>query len=152
MQRSQLQRRNKEKLIDAVLALVTRDEKENFSEITKKLTDVMTELESVKRLIESPKSAANKKITALEAKLERQDEIIAKHQLCLESLDRKEREGNLVIHGVPNENEALDGAVTDKDKLGKVWTAMNTGTLGGSHRRLGDSLRMDILVVLDIFW
>ena len=36
-------------------------------------------------------------------------------------LDRKEREANIVVLGFPNEGEALDGVVTDTDKLEKVW-------------------------------
>ena len=137
MQRTQLQRKNKDELIDAVLALAAQDEKDSLTEITKKLTDVMTELDALKRLVTSPESSTNKKIAALEAQLEKQDEVIAKHQMYLESLDRKEREANLVILAVPDENEALDHAVTDEDKFGKVWAAMGAGTLHGSHRRLG---------------
>lgn len=49
--------------------------------------------------------------------MEQQNEIIAKHQLYLESLERKGREANIVILGVPDEDEALDCAVTDDKRL-----------------------------------
>ena len=135
MQRNQLQRINKEELIDVILA--ANNEKDNLLEITKKLTEVINELESLKSLVTSPESAANKKIAALEARLEKQDEIIAKHQLYMESLDRREREANVIILGVPDEGEALEGAVTDNDKIGKVWAAIDAGHVNGTLRRLG---------------
>ena len=109
MQRNQLQRINKEELIDIILA--SNDEKGNLEDITKKLSEVMTELDTLKRLVTSPDNATNKKISALEAKLEKQEEIIAQHQRFMESLDRKERENNVVVLGVPDERETLDGAV-----------------------------------------
>ena len=36
-------------------------------------------------------------------------------------LDRKERENNLVILGMPDEQESLDGKTTDKEKIEKKW-------------------------------
>ena len=130
MQRSQLLRINKDDLIDIIM-VSANEEKEGLSEITKKLTEVMAELESLRNLMTSPESATNKKIATLEARLEQQDEIIAKHQLYLESLDRKEREANLVILGVPDEDEALDCATTDDDKLKKVWATMGVDAVDG---------------------
>ncbi|MPC34382.1 hypothetical protein E2C01_027769 [Portunus trituberculatus] len=127
MQRNQLQIINKEELIEVILA--ANNEKDNLLEITKKLTEIKNELASLRILVTSPESATNKKIAVLEARLEKQDEIIAKHQLFMKSLDRKEREANVVIPGVPDDGEALDGALTDSDLLRKVWTAMDAGVV-----------------------
>ena len=52
-------------------------------------------------------------------------------------MDRKERECNLVILGVPEETEALDGATTDDDKLSKVWDAAGITCSIKSSRRIG---------------
>ncbi|MPC40761.1 hypothetical protein E2C01_034328 [Portunus trituberculatus] len=117
MQRKQLVRINKEELIDAILS--SNEDPPGLAEITNKLSDVMAELASLKDLVTSPDISTNKRLTALETRLEQQEQVIAKQQQFIESLDRKEREANLVILGVPDEREALDGAVTDGDKLNK---------------------------------
>ena len=69
--------------------------------------------------------------------MDKQSDIIAKQQLYLESLDRKEREANLVILGVPDEHESLDGAVSDEDKLQRIWSKVGVRNVVGTHRRLG---------------
>lgn len=43
--------------------------------------------------------------------------IINKQRRYLKSLDRKEREYTLVVLGVPEEHEALNGATTARDKV-----------------------------------
>lgn len=63
-----------------------------------------------------------------------QADIIPRQQQFLESLDRKEREVNIVALGLPDEGEALDGAVTDTDKLKKVWEKVGVAC---RQRRLG---------------
>ena len=135
MQRNQLQRINKDELIDIILT--SNEDNNSLADIIKKLSEVKAELDTLKALTTSPDSVTNKKISALETRLEKQEEIIAQQQRFLESLDRKERESNVVILGVPDENEALDGAVTDDTKLRKVWEAMEIGTVDGTHWRLG---------------
>ena len=56
--------------------------------------------------------------------MEKQRRVIAaQHQ--------KEREDSVVILGVPDQNEALDGATTDQDKLGVIW---NKFGIDGSPR------------------
>ena len=64
-------------------------------------------------------------------------EIIAKQQLFLEQLDRKERECNLIILGVPEDNTTLEGATTDIDKVNKVWETAGITCTFKSARRLG---------------
>ena len=64
-------------------------------------------------------------------------------------MDSKERECNLVILGVPEEREALDGATNDTDKVTKVWEAADITSTVKSLRRIGRvdaSKRRPILV------
>ncbi len=48
----------------------------------------------------------------------------------------KEREGNVVILGVPDDQESLEGATTDEETLDKIWTAVGVDGVAGTHRRL----------------
>ena len=73
----------------------------------------------------------------LQAQVNKQADIIAKQQRFLESLDRKERECNLILLGVPEEHESLDGATTDRAKVDKVWEAARATCRVTSVRRLG---------------
>lgn len=52
MQRNHLERINKEELIDMILA--SNNENSNLLEITKKLNEVINEMESLKSLVTSP--------------------------------------------------------------------------------------------------
>ena len=82
----------------------------------------------------------------------KQNEIILKQQMYLERQDSKERECNLIILGIPEENEALDGATTDTDKLDKVWGAANIQSHVKSWRRIGtydSSKRRPIIAVVN---
>lgn len=71
----------------------------------------------------------------------------------MEAMDRKEREKNLVITGVPDEDEALEGATTEQDKINKIWSEVDAREVVQSHRRLGTrgdtNRRRAILVTLD---
>ena len=68
----------------------------------------------------------------------KQNEIIAKQQVYLERQDSKERECNLVILGVPEASESLDGATSDRDKINKVWEAAGIRSNIKSIRRIGN--------------
>lgn len=135
--RNQLENLRKSELIDLILTM--RDDNEGPASINKKLNEVIEELDKIKKLVVSPESVINKKIDALETKIDRQAEIILKQQLYLEALDRKERRANLVILGVPDEQESLSGAVNDGDKLNKVWEKLGVNNVLGTHRRLGST-------------
>ena len=60
-----------------------------------------------------------------------------KQQMFLEHIDRKERENNLIVLGVPEDTETLDGATNDGEKLEKLWSAIGTDILRVSYKRLG---------------
>ena len=120
LQRTQLTRLTKEDSIDSILAEPEREDG-LVQVLMDKMTALVTEVTELKKVVISPDSAINKKFTALQAQVDKQAEIIVKQQRFLETLDRKEREMNLVITGVPDEHESLEGESTDGSKLNKIW-------------------------------
>lgn len=139
LQRNQLLKINKEELIDTIIS--STDETDALDKITKRLDEVMEEMKMLKNMITSPDSQINKKYTELKSQIDKQAEILTKQQQFLEILDRKEREPNIVILGVPDNNEALDGVVTDEEKIAKIWSKVGMVGVVGTHRRLGGSER-----------
>ncbi|XP_071529864.1 uncharacterized protein [Panulirus ornatus] len=135
LQRNQLVKINKDELIDIILASTPANDE--FQQLNQKLEDVMKEMEALKTTLMSPDSIINKNYTQLKARVDKQEEILVKQQQFLEALDRKEREANIVVLGVPDENRALDGATTDQEKLDKIWTKLGISDIEGTHRRLG---------------
>lgn len=132
LQKTQLSRLAKDELIESILASSEQDS------IAEKLNDVIKELADLKQALTSPGSAINTKITELQQQVNVQAEIISKQQRFLEGLDRKERECNLVILGVPDNGEELDGETEDVDKVNKIWGAAGATSEVLSVRRLGD--------------
>ncbi|KAG0713455.1 Gamma-butyrobetaine dioxygenase [Chionoecetes opilio] len=97
-------------------------------------------------------SNINKKIDGLQDQVKKQAEVIVKQQRYLETLDRRDREKNIVVTGVPGENEALEGATAEEGKLQKIWASVEAGDEIKGHRRLGmkvDNKRRPILVTVD---
>lgn len=106
-------------LIDIILASTPANDE--FQQLNQKLEDVMKEMQALKATIVSPDSIINKNYTQLKARVDKQQEILVKQHQLLEALDRKEREANIVIPGVPDEKEALDQTTTsDQEKLNKI--------------------------------
>lgn len=136
MQRGQLSRINKEELIETILS-GQPDEAPGLKALDEKLSAVMVEVAELKTALTSPDSFVTKKFTELQEKIEKQAEIIASQQRFLEMLDRRERETNVVVLGLPDEGEALGGAVTDVEKLSHLWGRMEVGSVDCQHRRLG---------------
>ena len=94
----------------------------------------------------------NTQVAELRQQIVKQNDVIAKQQLYLEQLDRKERECNLVVLGVPEDTEALEGATTDVDKLKKVWETAGITCSIKSTRRLGKAggpRRRPVLAVVE---
>lgn len=141
LQRNQLVKINKDEMIDIILASTSVNNE--FKQLNQRLEDVMKELQALRTAIVSPDSLINKNYTQLKARVDKQEEILVKQQKFLEALDRKEREANIVVLGVPDENEALDGATTGQEKLNKIWTKVGISDVEGSHRRLGRELPTD---------
>ena len=133
IQRSQLSRLTKEDLIDSILtAPEARDE-----QMTNKFHTLVNEVADLKKAVTASSTGVNNKIDHLQDQVNKQNEIISKQQRYLEYLDRKEREKNLVITGVPDENEALIGATNDEEKLGKIWSEAGVSEEIQAYRRPG---------------
>lgn len=145
-------RLNKEILVNCIISSKnTLQEPDN--QLKQKLDQITKELLALKESITHPESVFNKKITHMQEQINRQGEVIAKQQSFLEAIDRKERETRLVVLGVPDESEALDGEITEEGKLNKIWSKLDEPLDIKSHRRLGQSdpgvRRRPILVTLE---
>ena len=103
------------------------------------------EIINLKTSLTDSQETSRKQVDELRQQVLKQNQVIAKQQQFLEQLDRKERECNLVILGVPDENESLEGATSDDDKVKKIWekagitchikSTLRLGKAGGSRRR-----------------
>lgn len=138
LQRSQLVRKNKEELIDMILA--SGEDSSTLTNINKRIDELVKAIDALRNTISSQNMVLQKNYEELKARVDKQGQIIEKQQQYLEHLDRKEREGNIVILGVPDEQESLDGAVTDEEKLNKIWLAVGVDGVAREHRRLGSSV------------
>lgn len=136
MQRNQLKSVNKDELIDAILSAGDTDAV-MATRIEVQLSNVAKELSELRQTIAASEDRVNKKLTEMQEKIDKQANIISQQQLFLESVDAKQRETNIVITGVPDDLQALEGATSDDDKIGKVWEAIGDNTAVRSHRRLG---------------
>ena len=95
------------------------------------------EVRELKNTIKENDARYNERLTALETRAAKQDEITANHQNFFERIDTSQRETKLVVLGVPDDNESLDGATEDAAKLGKVWEAIGETVPIRKHQRLG---------------
>ena len=120
-------------------------------ELTSKFQDLVKEVVELKLTVSSSDGNINKNIGGLQEQVRRQAEILEKQQRYLEMLYRRDREKNIIVTGVPDENEALEGATTEEGKLVKIWSCVEAGDEVKGHRRLGmkvDNRRRPILVIV----
>ena len=105
----------------------------------------MNELQQTCFGIRQEAAAMNKinedKMNAMQVKIDKQSEIIMKQQLYLEAADRKERETNSIILGVPVNGTPVDGANNDNEKLAKIWDKVNDQSDRVSSKRLGRTIQ-----------
>lgn len=152
MQRTQLGRLTKEDLIDSIMATPQSSEG-GMEEVTNRLGVLITEVTELRKAITARDSEINKKFDQMQQQIDKQAYIIEKQQRFLEAVDRKERENNLVITGVPDEGESLEGSTTEESKLEKIWTKLGADYQVKGHRRLGsqgsDNRRRPVLVTLE---
>ena len=86
----------------------------------------------------APDGVINKRLLDLQEQINKQASVLAKQQQFLEVLDRKERERNLIVLGVPEDGENLEEAATDPEKLRKIWSKVGVQEEFISWRRLGN--------------
>ena len=101
------------------------------------ISNLTTEIINLKKLLNENQETSRKQVDELRQQVSKQNQVIAKQQQFLEQLDRKERECNLVILGVPDDHETLEGATTDEEKLKKVWEKAGIICEIKSTKRLG---------------
>ena len=134
LQKTQFAGVTKQEIVDAILA-AGEDDATNTNEKLDKIARELTELRAIITASESESKAKIKELTEVVTK---QSEIILQHQLFLEQLDRRNREKNLVLFGVPDENLALEGATTENAKIEAVFEAIGAdSSVICSHNRLG---------------
>ena len=115
MPRTQLARINREELIESILA--APDPSERFvQDLMERLNTLAKEVKELRKRVAAPDSYINKRYDELKAQVDKQANILAKQQRYLKILDRKERENNLIVTGVPNESESLEGGTSDEAK------------------------------------
>ena len=102
-----------------------------------KLSTIASDVAEVKLSLSSSINDMNKKILDMQQKIDKQSEVILQQQLFLEKIDRRERETNLVLLGVPDERVPLEGTIDDDSKVKKVFETLQVSNPIRSHRRLG---------------
>ena len=137
LSRSQLNGYKKEQILDILEAADSSDGNGNIQTLISSIANLTTEITSLKTSMSEHNESNRKQIDELNQRVSKQDEIIAKQQLYVEQLDRKERECNLIILGVPEDNETLEGATNDIEKINKVWETAGISCNFKSTRCLG---------------
>ncbi len=94
--------------MDSILAL--NNAGGEFQRKAQRLEEVMKEMQALKTAIASPDSLSNENYAELRERVNRLEQILTKQQQFLEALNRREREANIVVLGVPDDNEAMEGA------------------------------------------
>lgn len=140
LNKRQLNDIRKEELVESLLSARTQDDA--MHAVSTQLAALMKEIAELKSAITSPDGVVgtlNKKVSDLQNQVEKQAETISRQQRYLEGLDRKERENNIVLLGVPDHLESLDGATSDEAKVKKVLEMAGAGGSPRAVRRLGAS-------------
>ena len=156
MTRQQLDRMKREDLVASIMA----DQYAGVSSMTNielQLQNLTQEMALMRQEANSRETINSNKIKAMEATINKQSEILTKQQMYLESVDRKKREKNLIILGVPENNTNLDGCSGDEAKITNIWEKIDETCTRISHKRLGkedqDKIRdgkvRPILIVVD---
>ena len=74
-------------------------------------------------------------------------------QLYLENIDRKQRETHLILLGIPEGQDPLEGATSDEEKVKKIWSTIGLNDVKlVSQKRIGrvpdDDRKRPILAIL----
>ena len=135
-------------LIQVLESCQIDDNGNDFRTLIGSITNLTQQIEKLTKSFSDHQEATRNQFEVFKQQVAKQNEILAKQQTYLERQDQKEQECNLVILGVPEEPETLEGAATDTEKLSKVWEAAGISCHVKSTRRIGvldDSKRRPIL-------
>ena len=142
----------KEELMEIIESSHSNDNGNDMQTLITSLTGLTEQIKVLTQSFSDHQETTRIQFEEFKKQMAKQNEIIAKQQVFLERQDSKERECNLVILGIPEENETLDGATSDTDKLKKVWDAAGILSHAKSIRRIGKhdgTKRRPILAVVD---
>ena len=140
MDRNQIDRIKKDDLINIILAPEPATQgttDELLAELIAEIRGQRTEIRELKESFAASEEKLNSRINELESRSDKKDQIILKQQQFCESVDQTLRETKLVLLGVPDESESLDGATSEDAKVAKVWEAIGNPAPIQSHVRLG---------------
>ena len=120
-----------------------------------RLETLSKEVVALREAYTQAEQASEKRISDLQARFDKQGEIILSQQLFLENIDRKQREKHLILLGVPEGQDALEGVTDDVEKIKKIWTTIGVNEVDVvSQKRLGrDPVRdrkRPILLILNL--
>ena len=104
-----------------------------------KITELQQSITTMRQEATTREKAYDDRINAMQMKMDRQSDVIMKQQMYLEGIDRKERENKLIVLGVPEDNEDLEGITGDDEKLAKIWEKIGESGSRISHKRLGNT-------------
>ena len=146
---NQLNAIRKEDLIQSILSAPEPVEDASH-EVMSKLSALVIEVAEIRKSLTSPDNPINKQVQRLQEQVSRQQEVIARQQSFLEDIDRKLRECNLLLFGIPEEQESLGGVTTEDAKIQKVLTTICSSVGARSSRRFGKAgqRRRPILVTV----
>ena len=124
-------------ILTAADASSVGDSNVKLQSLIDKIAQLTTDIANLTTALNSHQETSRKQVDDMQAQLIKQSNIIIKQQLYLERIDRKERECNIVLLGVPEEGVALEGATSDTEKVSKVWEAASITCEIKSQKRLG---------------
>ena len=116
MPKDQLNKINKTDIIEIILA-GSGDDDSAIDRVEARLATLVTEIAALVKSFADYKEDHDKKLQDMQAKIDKQSDIIMKQQMFLENNDRKERENNIVALGVLEETDEVEGATDDNAKL-----------------------------------
>ena len=88
------------------------------------------------RMIRTQRAEERAEMAKIRAECDELRAVVAQQQRFMEQLDSRDREKNLIITGLPEE-EAFDGAVNDQGKCRKVMEIIGAATVPLEYTRIG---------------
>ena len=137
--KTQKDKMKKEELIAILESAQSNDNGNDMQTLVTSLTNLTEQIRVLTQAFSDHQETTRIQFAEFKQQMVKQNEIIAKQQVYLERQDSKERECNLVILGVPEANESLDGATSDRDKINKIWEAAGIRSNVKSIRRIGSN-------------
>ena len=140
MSKDQLKQISKQDLLASVIADQNVNANTNddiMKKIKKQLQDLQQNIAIMRQEALTRDKANEEKMNSMQRTINKQSEILGKQQMYLEGIDRKKREKNIVILGVPEDNIDLEESKGDEAKINNIWGKIGESCTRISHKRLG---------------